>query len=175
MTSETEAEVQEELTGEIVKSDQGSQAESSPLPDPLTAFITSQAPEVKDSASDPMMRIVQQVLDAESADAVLTPVEVMQATEIIGIPIVLMDFDLNQSEFDAGSPFYVSAVCAFPPGDDVRVVNCGHKKVIAQCVKLKSLGALPVPVKFITRGTSKQGTPMLELTKWGPDDGPPPF
>lgn len=145
------------------------------LPDRLTEFITTQSEEMPERDSDPMQRIIEQVLNAESADAVLTPVDVKQASEIVGIPFVLFEFDLNESEYDAGSPFFASMVCGLPPDGEPTVINCGHKKVIAQLVKLRQFDALPAQVKFITRGKSKQGTPMLELTKWSEDDGPPPF
>jgi hypothetical protein len=121
-----------------------------------------------EDAQDPMdahERIIRQVLAADSVDAVLTPTEVKQARDIIGMDIVIVDFDLSESEFDAGSPLYANLACLFPPDGSPEVVNCGHKKVLAQLVRLKELDAFPVAVKFITRGNSAHGTPMLELTK----------
>ena len=141
----------------------------------LTAWLSGAGGEVSERTTDPMARIIQQVMDAETPDAVLTPVEVQQARDLVNVPLVIMDFELNKSEYDAGSPFYASMVCGMPPDGEPAVVNCGHRKVIAQLVRLKQLGGFPVSAKFIERGKSKQGTAMLELTKWSDSDGPPPF
>jgi len=175
MPKDSEVAEQAELSGEVVTIPPKETEPKPPAEDSLTAFIRGQQGEVAERDSDPMQRIVEQILNAESAEAVLTPVEVMQAKDMVGVPFVLLDFELQQSEYDAGSPFYVSLAASMPPDGEVQIVNCGHKKVIAQVVKLRELGALPRPVKFITRGTSQHGTPMLELTMWSEDDGPPPF
>jgi hypothetical protein len=135
-------------------------------PSEFDRFLTDKMSADGDPETDPLERIVKQVLSAESADAVLTPVEVMQGRDIIGVPIIVVGFQLNKSDFDAGSPFYASMECLMPPEAVPQVVNCGHKKVLAQLVRLQELDAFPVNVQFITRGQSKQGTPMLELTKW---------
>jgi hypothetical protein len=175
MPDKTQSDSDSELTGEVVPAGAARPSAETQGADSLTEFLTQDMAEMQERQSDPMQRIIQQVLDADSVDAVLTPVEVMQARDIVGVPFILQQFDLNQSEFDAGSPFYASIVAIMPPGDDVRVVNCGHKKVLAQLVKLRQFDALPCPVKFIERGRSGQGTPMLELSKWAESDGPPPF
>lgn len=129
-------------------------------------FLTDKQARDGDPEVDPYERIIKQVLSAETADAVLTPVEVRQGRDIIGMPIIVLGFTLNESEYDAGSPFYASMDCLFPPDASPEVVNCGHKKVLAQLVRLQELDAFPAQVVFTTRGQSKQGTPMLELTKW---------
>lgn len=144
-------------------------------PSEFDRFLTDKQARDGDPEVDPYERIIKQVLSAETADAVLTPVEVMQGRDIIGVPFILVGFQLNKSEFDAGSPFYASMDCRMPPEGEPQVVNCGHKKVLAQLVRLQELDALPAQVMFMTRGQSKQGTPMLELTKWPeqPSDQPP--
>jgi hypothetical protein len=139
-------------------------------------FLTTKAAERQDIESDPFEEIIKQVLNAESPDAVLTPTEVLQGRDLIGVPLVVLGFALNQSEFDVGSPFYATLDAIRSPDEPPFKVNCGHKKVIAQLVKLEEFSAFPVQVKFITRGTSKVGgTAMLELTKWDANDAPAPF
>jgi hypothetical protein len=139
-------------------------------------FLIDKKSQDGDPEVDPYERIIKQVLSAETADAVLTPVEVKQGRDIIGIEIIVVGFTLNKSEFDAGSPFYASMECLFPPDGSPEVVNCGHKKVLAQLVRLQELNAFPAQVQFITRGQSQQGTPMLELTKWSEQNTEPaPF
>jgi hypothetical protein len=100
----------------------------------------------------------------------------MQARDMIDIPLMLADFELNKSEYDVGAPFFAS-MAVLVPGGEPAVVNCGHKKVLAQLVKLKEFNEFPYRVKFIARGQSKQGTPMLELTAWTEDEysDTPPF
>jgi len=138
--------------------------------------LIAQQDAVKEDSKDPHERIIAQVLEAESPDAVLTPVDVLQGRDLIGENIVLLDFELNKSEFDVGSPFYASISALRTPDEPPVVVNCGHKKVIAQLVRLKELDAFPVQVRFATRGVSKAGgTPMLELTKWSTEPAEPPF
>jgi len=139
-------------------------------------FLTDREAERKDVDSDPFEEIIRQVLNADSPDAVLTPTEVLQGRDLIGIPLVVLGFSLNQSEYDVGSPFYATIDAVKSPNEPPFKVNCGHKKVIAQLVKLEEFQAFPVQVKFITRGTSKiGGTAMLELTKWDASDAPAPF
>jgi hypothetical protein len=131
------------------------------------AFLANREAEKADTEQDPYEAIIKQVLNAESPDAVLTPTEVLQGRDLIDIPIVVLGFVLNKSEYDVGSPFYATMDVVTSPDAPPVKVNCGHKKVIAQLVRLEQLGAFPQAVRFITRGTSKVGgTPMLELTKW---------
>ncbi len=116
-----------------------------------------------------MDRIIRQVLSAESPAAVLTPTDVVQARDIVEEPLMLVGIDLSESEFDAGSPFYANMAVIRTPGVSA-VVNCGHKKVLAQLIKLQEFNEYPYRVKFIVRGQSKQGTPMLELAEWHETD-----
>lgn len=119
-------------------------------------------------------RIIAQVLAADSPDVVLTPVEALQARDVVGVPLLLFGHELNESEFDVGSPFYASMQCAIAQDDTPAIINCGHKKVIAQLVKLKQFDQYPYRVMFRERGTSKVGgTPMLELVKWEQQEEPP--
>ena len=139
-------------------------------------MLIAQQETVAEDSKDPYERIIRQVLDAETPDAVLTPPEVLQGRDLIDENIVVLDFELNKSEYDVGSPFYASIQALRNPDSPPVVVNCGHKKVIAQLVRLKELNAFPVQVRFMSRGVSKAGgTPMLELTKWGEQRVEAPF
>ncbi len=141
----------------------------------LDAFLTQVGNVESDPDAGGYERIIAQVLSATSPDVVLTPVEALQAKDMVGIPLIFFGFDLNKSEFDVGSPFYVSMQCVIAQDQTPAIINCGHKKVIAQCVKLKQFGEWPYNVEFRTRGVSKiGGTAMLELVKWEAD-GEPPF
>ena len=138
-------------------------------------LLTSQEQDGDGPAVDPFERIIAQVLSAETPDAVLTPVEAVQGRDLVGVNLLFHGFELNKSEYDVGSPFYLSMQCERADTGDPLVVNCGHKKVIAQAVKLKEFGQWPYQVMFMERGHSKiGGTPMLELRKWVTVE-PPPF
>jgi hypothetical protein len=140
----------------------------------LDKFLIEVGSQEADPDAGGYERIIAQVLSATSADIVLTPVEALQAKDMVGVPLLFFDFDLNQSEFDVGSPFYVSMQCVIAETQAPAIVNCGHKKVIAQCVKLKEFGGFPYNVMFRARGVSKiGGTAMLELVKWDDADAPP--
>lgn len=140
----------------------------------LDAFLKSQAPGEGDPDDAAYMRIIDQVLSATTPDVVLTPVEAMKAADMTGIPLLLFDGTLNESEYDAGSPFYVSLECVVNEDQTPVVINCGHRKVIAQFVKLREFGQFPYRVMFRQRGVSKiGGTPMLELVKWETPEEPP--
>jgi hypothetical protein len=129
-------------------------------------FLTSEAAEMKEDDSDPLMRIVSQVMNAETPDAVLTPVDVLKAIDIVGMPFVCVDYRLEQSEYDVGAPFFAVMDVILGPDQPPQVVTCGHKKVLAQLTRLRQLNGFPFAAEFITRGTSKVGnTPMLELRK----------
>lgn len=153
----------------------GQSGETTRAPSALDKFLFDASNQGGDVERDPMESIIRQVLSAESPAAVLTPTDVQQGADLVGIPLMLADFDLNKSEFDAGSPFFAS-MAVLGPGSTPMVVNCGHKKVLAQLVKLREFDQFPYRVMFIARGQSKQGTPMLELTAWEDEqfkDNPP--
>src|SRR5271169_3068683 len=99
-------------------------------------FLLDRQAEGGDPERDPYEGIIAQVLSAETPDAVLTPIEALQGRDVLGVPLLLVGFELNQSEFDAGSPFYASMAVIRSDTQEPTVVNCGHKKVLAQLVKL---------------------------------------
>ena len=140
------------------------------------AFLTSKAEEFKEPDTDPLQGIINQVLSAETPDAVLTPTEVLQARDIVGVPLMVLDFRLEKSDYDVGSPFYAIIDVLKGPGQPPEVVTCGHKKVMAQLVRLRELDAFPFAAEFIERGVSKVGgTAMLELRKVDIKMEEPPF
>jgi hypothetical protein len=169
---DTEEVAEGELLPANIKDDKGAIVRSTEFERRLQA----QSDVIAEDNKDPYERIIQQVLDAETPDAVLTPTEVLQGRDLLDENIVILGFDLNQSEYDVGAPFYATINVVRSPDSPPVVVNCGHKKVIAQLVRLSELDAFPVQARFITRGVSRiGGTAMLELTKWGTEPQQPPF
>lgn len=162
------------MSGEVVPAAQATVAVSPTTASELDQWLLASKQVDADPDAGGYERIIAQVLSATSPDVVLTPVEALQARDIVGVPLILFGFDLNESEFDVGSPFYASMQCVVAQDQSPAVVNCGHKKVIAQLVKLKEFGQFPYNVMFRERGVSKVGgTPMLELVKWEPEPEPP--
>jgi hypothetical protein len=159
-------------------------------------MLTEAHDEQIEDGEDSYMRIIRQVLSATTPDDVLTPIEAVKARDLVGHALIAEGFEFNQSEFDVGSPFFASIKCVYvgllppqilevlridnpsPPTEAVPdvptltsgesvVVNCGHKKVLAQLVQLARLNAFPRNVVFATRGRSKvSGSAMLTLLKW---------
>ena len=176
MTTETESPqsvktgkvVTREQAAELVKPEGGVKA--------LERILMENKGEWTDPERDPMDSIIEQVLRADSPAAVLTPVDALQARDYVGVPLMLLGWQPNESDYDAGSPVYAS-LAVLMPGGEPNVMNCGHKKVLAQLVKLNEFNQYPYKVKFITRGVSRQNTPMLELTEWKDEDyeDNPPF
>lgn len=161
-------------TGEVVTKTAATLATSPKTAKELDSWLVAQGEQQEDPDAGGYARIIAQVLSATSPDVVLTPVEALEARHIVGVPLLLFGFDLNESEFDEGSPFYASMQCTHGESGDPAVVNCGHKKVIAQLVKLKEFDQFPYRVMFRERGTSKiGGTKMLELVAWSPGEEPP--
>ena len=116
--------------------------------------------------ADPYRRILDQILNAETPDAVLTPVEAHKIGEYLGIPLLLFGFELQRSEYDTGSPFYAAMQCRDVNKDEPVVITSGHRKVLAQLVKLRQFAQWPYQVMPIARGTGQGGDPLYELTKW---------
>lgn len=136
-------------------------------PDGFDKWLTDEKSREGEPDVSPHQRIIEQVLNASSPDEVLTPVEAESAKDMVGIPLILHGFDLNESEFDAGSPFYASMKCVNYTTGEPTVVNCGHKKMIAQLIKLGQFGQFPYNVMVKEQGRSKvSGSPMLALVKW---------
>lgn len=173
-TESTTKQEERNLEGTVVKRE----ADSQPVvrrESALDRFLLDASAQGGDVERDPLESIIRQVLSAESPAAVLTPTDVQQARDIVSVPLMLADFELNKSEFDVGAPFFAS-MAVLGPGGVPMVVNCGHKKVLAQLVKLREFNEFPYRVMFIERGQSKQGTAMLELTAWEEEtykDNPP--
>lgn len=169
--------------GEVVPSGEGdggpanvkSGPKSGRVESVLDAFLLNAHTQDGDPEVDGYERIIRQVLRAETPLAVLTPAEAVQGRDLVGVPLMLRGFLLEESEYDTGSPFF-AVMDVLAPGGEELPVSCGHKKVLAQLVKLREFDQWPYRVMFAERGKSQQGTPMLELTTWKEEDfAEPPF
>ena len=153
-------------TGQVVKSGEADSVRDVSQTPEFDQFLLDQKSEPAEDRTDPYERIIAQILSADSPDAVLTPVEPIRASDLVGVNLLLHGFDLTKSDYDVGSPFYANMYVERAETGEPIVVNCGHKKVIAQLVKLKQFDQFPYQVMLMERGTSRVGSPMLELRKW---------
>lgn len=136
-----------------------------PLDD--TGLADYLANEANDSQLDTVSThrdIVQQILTRESAMDVLTDTEILNAKDIVGRPFALIATRFNESDFDAGSPWYASMDVHFVDTDTRSVVNCGHQALMAQLIKLHEFNEYPYPV-VIKQGNkpNRFGTYPLRL------------
>jgi hypothetical protein len=133
----------------------------------LAERLTTQAETLSVDGDQTYERIIQQVLNADSVDIVLTPQELRKADDLVGQAIVIVDFDLQESEFDAGSPFYATMHVITSESEEPEPINCGHRKLLAQLVRIKELSGFPVACQVVRKGKARiGGTDLLELTKW---------
>jgi len=177
MTGTAATRANEAVSGKVVERRTDSEGKEISQTPKFDAFIRDKAAQDEYEGADPYEAILQQVLKAETPDAVLTPTDVQQGSDLIDIPLALIGFRLNESEYDVGSPFYATMEVIHAATMEGMIVNTGHKKVLAQLIRLQQLAdgpneafAFPFNVMFIQRGMSKVNTPMLELRKWEDTD-----
>ena len=152
-------------TGEVA-----TRADAPTEPDAFSRWLTDEKAKEGEPDVSAHQRIIEQVLNANSPDEVLTPVEAESAKDMVGIPLILHGFDLNESEFDVGTPFYASMKCVNYTTGEPAAVNCGHKKIIAQLMKLEQFTQYPYHIMVRETGKSKvTGSPMFSLVKWVPE------
>jgi hypothetical protein len=128
----------------------------------LDRYIPADSPLLLEDSDAAYRQIIDQIMDARSAEEVLTPTEALDAEEVKNWKLKCKGFRLNRSEFEAGAPFYASIQCV--KADDGRdvIVNTGHQALIAQLMKLHSLDAFPCNIMFYEAGRANRngGVPM---------------
>jgi hypothetical protein len=128
------------------------------------AFLFESGEKAEDEMSDAYTSLIEQILNAETPDQILTPVEVSQPRDVVGMPLEIFEVRWQRSEYEVGSPMYASIEAKRIETGDPVVVNCGQKPVMAQLVRLKQLGALPFRAYFRETGRNAHGTAMYRLT-----------
>jgi hypothetical protein len=135
------------------------------------AFLFETGTESDGPMSDGYQALIEQILNADTPEQILTPVEIRQPRDVVGDPLDIFDCRWQRSEFEAGAPMYASLECKLVQTGEPIVVNCGQKPVMAQCVRLKQLGAFPFRAYFRETGRNQHGTPMYRLTMLPQDKG----
>lgn len=87
--------------------------------------------------------IIEQIMTSETMEEVLTPPEAISARDVVGVPLVISAFHVNQSEYDVGSPYYLSMQATRGDTGESVVINTGNQRIMAQLIRLDQLNSLP--------------------------------
>lgn len=130
----------------------------------LAEYLVTETAGGEPSPEQAYRMIIDQILNSETPEDVLVPVEAISAREFIGEPFILEGFAINKSDFEVGSPFYASLKVTILATDDRMVINTGNQAVLAQLVRLSQLDAFPQTC-MITEGNrpNRFGTKPLRL------------
>lgn len=111
--------------------------------DHLLALIERMGESVTQTADDVSMGIIERLMRADSVEALLAPQGTTQAKEILGQPIVIRDVKFLESTIEGdGPPVYAVLDCMVD--GEPTAVTCGARTVMAQALKAKSAGWLPM-------------------------------
>lgn len=132
----------------------------------LAEFLAVERPDAEVDSTAAYRDIVEQIMSSESVDEVLTPIEATSAREMIGVPLMINGVSINRSEYDVGSPYYLSVQCADPTDGHKLVVNVGHQGLMAQLIRIGQLDGFPVEAVIYEAGRAKpNGSIPLRLRK----------
>lgn len=94
--------------------------------------------------------IVRRILEAETADEVLSPRgEVTHAADVLNKALVLVAVEYRRSDLDEGAGVYALLSMAEAGSGEKLLVSCGSRNVMAQAYRLDRLGALPTGVRIV--------------------------
>lgn len=122
----------------------------------VVELLDESARSVDASNANVMEDIFGRIMNAESAEAVLADDDTIDPEQILGVAIQVWDFSTFKSDFEGPLRWYVALKAVRLDNREDIVVTTGAQKVLAQMVKLKSLKALPVMVKFVKKERATQ-------------------
>lgn len=111
--------------------------------------------------------IVQRILEAPDADAVLDQAAVEHARDVLGIPFTLRGARFQRSKFggENGGPTLFALLDVVDGDGAERIVTCGGRNVLAQIYRLLEGGWLPVQVTITEGSETAQGYRPLWLNR----------
>lgn len=110
-------------------------------------------------------QIISEILQAESAEAVLTERSALHARDILDKPLLLHGFEIHEGTYEDSQVGYYAAMTVSRPGsDETRIVTCGATKILAKLYKLDEFGEWPQVFWFTERKSSK-GYGVLDITR----------
>lgn len=137
---------------------------------PNTAWVVNTLREdmrtLESDSANAVEDILGRILQAETADDILAEDGLIEAEELLGVPVQIWSYKVNESDFTDGMPGYLVIDAIRQDTGEKVTIGCGAVKVQAQILKLKRIGALPIVVKFVKneKGT-KAGRHPLSLVK----------
>lgn len=122
---------------------------------PATAWLANSLVEEArlhvDSDAAVMEDITAQIMNATTLDEILADSGLVESEEILGVPIQIWDFKVNESDYAQGLPFYLVIKCIRQDTMSDILVSCGSWKVVGQLLAMKQRGMLPAIVKLHRR------------------------
>lgn len=130
-----------------------------PALDNLLEWLVAEAGDADAESAAGMEAIVRQVLSADNPTQVLRQTLPMSGSDVVEVPMLLLDFTVRESEFEGskGLPFYASLQVMMGEPAEPRVVNTGSVKVLAQLKRLRELGQWPQVVMLHEARAAKKG------------------
>lgn len=122
------------------------------------------------SPEDASINIASRILDAETAEDILAPVEALNAEDLNGAPFTLNSVAILPSGMDGGIGFFAVFDASDPQTGDQMSITCGAANVVAQAAALYDKGFLPMTVVIeISRKATSRGFYPMSLRLWEPE------
>lgn len=99
-------------------------------------FLVTEREEVADDSTDAYRQIISQILNAETVEDVLTDTEAVSLQTLHGQVIEIDRFDIRESEYEQGSPVYLTIHGRDVTTGEPFIANCGNQRVLAQLGRL---------------------------------------
>jgi hypothetical protein len=90
----------------------------------------------EESADLAYRALVDQILNAASIEEVICPPEAIGIDTLARRQIAVFGWTVNESDYDAGTPFYVAIHAAIVESGEKVVVTCGSQRVMAQLIRI---------------------------------------
>jgi hypothetical protein len=134
-----------------------------PLSAQLTRALAGEEILTTDNAEEVQARIVAQILASDTVEQVFDNEGTTATMKMIGEIVVLRDVALRPSQIQAipGQPppslVYAILEVGVPATGEIKILNTGSPRIMAQACKAKDLGALPLEVRVVEVGRAKPG------------------
>lgn len=133
-----------------------SKAELATIPDLRELMRGEAVPEVEDPAIV-KMRIVEQVLQAETVEDIFRNDQTVALGELVGSRIMVRDVVPMASAIKESSPVYLLIDAVDVTTGEKMVLNTSAARAMAQLWRAKEVGALPVQLQVVEVGRAKDG------------------
>lgn len=123
------------------------------------------------SPEEASINIASRILDAETAEDILAPVEALNAEDLNGAPFTLNAVAILPSGMDGGIGFFAVFDASDPKTGDSMSITCGAANVVAQAAALYDKGFLPMTVVIeVSKKATSRGFYPMSLRLWSPEE-----